>query len=152
MTVGAGHRRRVDEGAAARPSQAASAAAGGAAALAVCVACFAFPLASSAAAACPPADASVAGFYVLRGVMEVGSELRLRADGRFDYMLAYGALDELATGCWSRKGDVVTLTASRFEANMDDPAKFRRLTLKLTPKGDLERRFDADHVGRYARE
>ena len=92
----------------------------------------------------------VAGFYVLRGVMEVGSELRLRADGRFEYMLAFGALDELAVGCWSRRGNTVTLVASRFEASMDDPAKFR--TLRLTPSGGLERRFSSEYIGRYARE
>jgi hypothetical protein len=50
------------------------------------------------AAACKPADPSLAGHYYLRGVMEVGSELLLHADGRFEYMLAYGALDELASG------------------------------------------------------
>jgi hypothetical protein len=104
------------------------------------------------AAACPPSDASLAGFYVLRGVMEVGSEMRLRADGRFDYMLAYGALDELAAGCWSRKGNVVTLAASKFEASMEDPFKFRRLQLEVTPAGELVRRFDVEHVGKYERQ
>ena len=108
--------------------------------------------APASAAGCPAGDAVVAGFYVLRGVMEVGSELRLRADGRFEYMLAYGALDELAAGCWSRRRDTVTLVASRFEASMDDPAKFRTLKLRLTSSGGLERRFDSEHVGRYARE
>lgn len=48
--------------------------------------------------------------------MEVGSELLLQADGRFEYMLAYGALDEYATGCWSRDGQTLTLAASQFEA------------------------------------
>ena len=71
------------------------------------------------AASCSPADASLAGHYYLHGVMEVGSELELRADGQFDYMLAYGALDELASGCWSRKGGVVTLKAAKFETSME---------------------------------
>jgi hypothetical protein len=60
------------------------------------------------AAALLPVGAS--GHYYLEGVMEVGSELLLRADGRFEYMLAYGALDELASGCWTRNGGGVTST------------------------------------------
>jgi len=79
---------------------------------------------SACAADCAPADPSLAGHYWRRGVMEVGSELELKRGGRFAYMLAYGALDELASGCWTRKGDVVTLHAARFETSMQDPAKF----------------------------
>ena len=101
------------------------------------------------AAGCAPADASLAGHYYLHGVMEVGSELLLTADGRFRYMLAYGALDEAAEGCWSRKGDIVTLTPTRFEVSMDDPAKFQRLRLRVLPGGALERKF-GDTTGRYS--
>ena len=84
--------------------------------------------------------------------MEVGSELQLRRDGRFAYMLAYGALDELASGCRSRKGGVVTLIAAKFETNMDDPMKFERLQLTVAPDGKLKRRFDPEHVGAYSRD
>ena len=56
------------------------------------------------AAACAPADQVLAGHYYLHGVMEVGSELLLKPDGRLKSMLAYGALDELASGCWARHG------------------------------------------------
>lgn len=52
---------------------------------------------SALAANCARADASLAGHDVMRGMMEVGSELRLQANGSFDYMLAYGALDEFAS-------------------------------------------------------
>ena len=83
--------------------------------------------------------------------MEVGSELRLLPNGRFEYMLAYGALDELASGCWSREGGTVTLVASKFETSMEDPMKFDRLELKALPGGKLERRFDARHAGKYSR-
>ena len=41
------------------------------------------------------------------------AELLLKADGRFEYMLAYGALDELASGCWTRNGRVVTVNAQK---------------------------------------
>ena len=103
------------------------------------------------AAPCKPADPSLAGHYVLRGVMEVGSELLLKSDGRFNYMLAYGALDELASGCWMRSGNTVTLHAYEFKANMDDPGKFERLDLTVAPGGKLTRRFDDEHKGTYAR-
>jgi hypothetical protein len=120
-----------------------------------CAACaLALPLlwiSAARAADCASADASLAGHYYLRGVMEVGSELQLQKNGRFDYMLAYGALDELASGCWSRKGDTVTLTASKFENSMEDPMKFEKLDLKVTPKGQLIRSFDAGHSGKYSR-
>jgi hypothetical protein len=111
-----------------------------------------FPWISAAKADdCAPADATLAGHYYLHGVMEVGSELLLLPNGRFDYMLAYGALDELASGCWSREGGSVTLVASKFETSMEDEGKFDRLELKILPGGKLERRFDAGHVGKYSR-
>jgi hypothetical protein len=100
-----------------------------------------------ASAACAPADPSLAG----HGVMEVGSELLLKADGRFEYMLAYGALDELASGCWTRKGGVVALNAQKFEASMEDPRRFARLELTIASGGKLIRHFDPKHVGGYTR-
>ena len=103
------------------------------------------------AADCAPADATLAGDYHLNGVMELGSEIRLLPNGRFDYMLAYGALDEPASGCWSREGGTVTLVASKFETSMEDPMKFDRLELKVLPGGGLERRFGAEHAGKYSR-
>jgi hypothetical protein len=106
---------------------------------------------SVGAADCPPADPTLAGHYEMHGVMEVGSELLLKADGRFQYMLAYGALDELASGCWARHGGMVTLYADKFEASMEDPIKFNRLDLSIASGGKLIRRFDAGHVGAYAR-
>ena len=107
--------------------------------------------ACASAAACAPADPSLAGHYYLRGVMEVGSELLLHPDGRFEYMLAYGALDELASGCWTRSGTTVTLHARKFEHSMQDPMKFERLDLMVQPGGKLMRRFDAEHSGAYSR-
>ncbi len=108
-------------------------------------------ISAARAADCAPADATLAGSYHLSGVMEVGSELRLLPNGRFDYMLAYGALDELASGCWSREDGSVTLVASKFETSMEDPLKFDRLELKVLPAGKFERRFDAEHMGKYSR-
>jgi hypothetical protein len=53
-----------------------------------------------------------AGHYVLRGVMEVGSELLLKPDGTFEYMLAYGAADYWAKGTWKQEGKDVVLHSS----------------------------------------
>jgi len=106
-------------------------------------------VASPRSAGCASAGPSLAGHYYLQGVMEVGSELLLKADGRFQYMLAYGALDELASGCWARHGGVVTLFANKFEISMEDPIKFNRLDLTISSDGKLIRRFDARHIGAY---
>jgi len=54
----------------------------------------------------------VAGHYVLSGVMEVGSELMLKPDGNFEFMLAYGAADYWAKGTWRRDGNAVVLTST----------------------------------------
>jgi hypothetical protein len=54
----------------------------------------------------------LAGHYVLRGVMEVGSELLLKPDGTFEYMLAYGAADYWAKGTWRHEGDAVILNSA----------------------------------------
>lgn len=53
------------------------------------------------------------GHYYLQGVMETGSELLLRPDGRFQWYLSYGALDLFAEGRWSEKDGIVLLTAEK---------------------------------------
>jgi hypothetical protein len=78
------------------------------------IALVAAPATARTAPAAPPpgaADAALAGHYYLSGVMETGSELLLRPDGRFEWYLSYGAVDQSATGRWSRDGATVTLTA-----------------------------------------
>lgn len=52
---------------------------------------------------------NLAGNYDLREVREVGSELLLRPDGTFEFMLAYGAADYWAKGTWRRDGNAVIL-------------------------------------------
>jgi hypothetical protein len=51
----------------------------------------------------------VAGHYYLEGVREVGSELVLQNDGTFEFMLAYGALDETGGGTWRMVDGAVVL-------------------------------------------
>lgn len=68
-------------------------------------------LSASAVAADQPAP-SLAGHYYLQGVTEVGSELLLKKDGKFEWMLAYGNVDQQASGDWSASGKEVTLHAA----------------------------------------
>ena len=56
-------------------------------------------------------QAALAGHYYLQGVTEVGSELLLKKDGRFEWMLSYGAVDQQASGDWRVAGDTVTLVS-----------------------------------------
>ena len=65
----------------------------------------------------------MAGHYVLHGVMEVGSELLLKPDGKFEWMLAYGAADYWAKGTWSREGNAVVLHSTGKEG---EPFTFLR--------------------------
>ena len=65
-----------------------------------------FFLSIAAAGATP---ATVAGHYVLEDAHEMGSELVLKPDGQFEYMLAYGAADFTAVGKWRVVGDTVVL-------------------------------------------
>lgn len=53
---------------------------------------------------------SPVGRYRLVGEHDVASQLEIRADGGFSYMLAAGALDEQAKGRWTSDGKVVRLT------------------------------------------
>lgn len=55
------------------------------------------------------AERSPAGAYRLVGEQDVASGLVLRRDGRFQYFLSAGALDERAEGRWTAQGRVVTL-------------------------------------------
>ncbi|OWY38897.1 hypothetical protein CEK28_10235 [Xenophilus sp. AP218F] len=73
------------------------------------------------------AMAKLAGDYYLSGVREVGSQIRLLADGRFAFMLAYGSVDQSARGQWRlRQGEVSFHTPKAAEADGWQP--FRRET------------------------
>ena len=65
----------------------------------------------------------VVGHYVLRGVMEVGSEMMLKPDGTFEFMLAYGAADYWAKGTWRRDGNTVILQSS---GKKEEPFRLQR--------------------------
>lgn len=57
--------------------------------------------------------ASLEGHYYLAGVREVGSELLLKPDGSFQWMLAYGAADHTVQGRWWRNGDCIGLAGEQ---------------------------------------
>jgi hypothetical protein len=54
---------------------------------------------------------ALAGVYDGRQ-MEIAAGLELKPDGRFNYALSYGALDEQATGRWTVSGDRVLLSSN----------------------------------------
>lgn len=55
-------------------------------------------------------DNAFVGEYSLAEGPDVGGGLLIRNDGRFQYMLAAGALDERAEGRWEVRGDDICLT------------------------------------------
>lgn len=78
------------------------------------------------------ASAPLAGEYQLGGVMETGSGLLLRADGRFEWYFSYGALDLGARGKWQRKGDTVELAVEEMGFPPQYPqAKFAHMRLRI---------------------
>lgn len=75
----------------------------------------ALSLCSPLSAQGPTGNAALAGHYYLDGRREVGSELLLTKDGRFEFFLAYGAVDRYAKGTWSVSGMSLTLTSDLLE-------------------------------------
>ena len=55
-------------------------------------------------------DSPFVGEYSLAEGPDVGGGLLIRNDGRFQYMLAAGALDERAEGRWEARDDMICLT------------------------------------------
>jgi hypothetical protein len=102
-----------------------------------------------------PADARLAGHYYLNGIMETGSELLLREDGRFQWYFTYGALDLEAEGRWQREGDAVVLLPEVFHYPPQHPeTEFKRMRLRidgdeLIPAWPWEQGAER---GRYARD
>jgi hypothetical protein len=110
---------------------------------------FALLLAAASTVAAPAAQAaSLVGTYD-GGQMEIAAALELKADGRFRYVLSYGALDEEATGKWTMSGDHVLLTSDPVTAPRFVLVSHRRgengmLQLNLdVPKGLSRQYFDA---------
>ncbi|MCC2977707.1 putative holin [Sphingomonas sp. PL-96] len=89
-------------------------------------------------AAVVAAPQGLPGHYYLSGMTEVGSELLLRADGRYRWMLAYGALDLAVEGSWTRSGDTLTLVADPDMLAEDGMESiFARMELTIAKDGAL---------------
>jgi hypothetical protein len=69
----------------------------------------AFAVLAALLLAAPAGPLPLAGHYRIH-VHEAASELVLHPNGRFEYALAYGAIDEEATGRWRRVGNHILLT------------------------------------------
>ena len=102
---------------------------------------------------CKPADLRLAGHYYLNGIIEVGSELLLRPDGSFEFMLVYGALDQYGKGCWRVEGSSVLVVpqgrTSVPGTYTPDDRSFSGLRLSIDGR-DLVWRLGRD-TGRYER-
>ncbi len=69
--------------------------------------------------------------------MEMAAGIELKADGRFEYGLSYGALDEQAEGNWTVSGDKVVLTSDHVTA-----PRFVFLGQKAAPTGSFQITLD----------
>ena len=118
-----------------------------------CIAIFALAAtampAQRANAQTPSETASLVGTYDGHR-MEMAAGLELKADGHFEYGLAYGALDEQAEGIWTVDHGQILLTTTppvvppRFVllSQGDAPAGQLHITLDL-PEGMSRQYFDA---------
>jgi hypothetical protein len=66
----------------------------------------------------PSIDSRFVGHYYLSGVMETGSEMLLKPDGTYDWVMIYGAVDLFSKGTWARAGDQIVLTAMSPDKNV----------------------------------
>lgn len=125
--------------------------------------CSAFsPLTFAAPADTPatPAASTFPGHYSLQGVTEVGSELLLKQNGKFEWMLSYGNQDMQAAGSWRASGQDVTLAADvsekpvQFKLRDEADQHFKKGAEKgvwiatvgvewMGPVGGMEARFEA---------
>ncbi|MFZ2269549.1 MAG: ankyrin repeat domain-containing protein [Azonexus sp.] len=70
----------------------------------------AVPVVGKPSAADRAMQQKLVGHYYLENQREVGSEILLRANGQFEYLLAYGATDEAAAGQWRVRAGRVLFT------------------------------------------
>jgi len=109
----------------------------------------AVPASSLAGQSTQQTASALAGVYD-GSQMEMGVGLRLQPNGRFDYMLGYGALDESASGRWTSDRDHVYLTSDpvtppKFTLLGQQPASDGKMHLVLDlPRGWSRQYLDAE--------
>lgn len=104
------------------------------------------------------ARAGLAGTWAMTGVREAAAELVLHANGRFEWGLAYGALDEVGAGTWTAVPGGVRLqsdgVARRFGARLQSASGTPRDSFALVvtdsagrpfPNLDVEFHFAGGH-------
>ncbi|HEU0098053.1 MAG TPA: hypothetical protein VFQ67_04685 [Allosphingosinicella sp.] len=101
--------------------------------------CWRFASAAAAQPSAAPTD--LPGQYRMGGEPDVASFLMLKPDGRFEYALSAGALDEYAAGTWSVDGNVVRLTTQpkpvppEFSAASEGRTDTARLAIRIAAPG-----------------
>jgi hypothetical protein len=73
---------------------------------------------------------ALVGKYVLTGQSEAASEIELYANGKFEYAMIYGAVDEIATGTWHEKEARVVLELDKDRQGSNDLRLSDRLELR----------------------
>jgi len=96
-------------------------------------------LSTGAAPADPAHPAALVGEYDGHQ-MEMAAGLELKADGRFQYGLSYGALDEQAEGSWVADHGSVMLTSDPVT-----PPRFTLVEQKAGPAKELRIAIDVPH-------
>ena len=104
---------------------------------------------------CGKGDKSFVGNYEMRGVPEVGSQLRINKDGSYEFYLAYGANDQRGKGCWTQTDRLIALfPGNSTKIAPDHTPGTRGFTgILLYKKGkELHWRIAGSHlVGKYRR-
>lgn len=121
----------------------------------LCFAQFAF---ASSPAPRAPTNASLSGHYYFEGGSELGSELLLRDNGKYEWMMIYGADDMSSSGTWLVKDNEVVLTAAHstpvFRLFEEDELRIRKPVAdgkwvaivgvpNMGPVADVEVKFEA---------
>ncbi len=106
------------------------------------------PVAASTAR--DPHPATLVGDYD-GGQMEMAAGLALKADGRFEYGLSYGALDEEAAGTWVADDRAVLLTSDkvtppRFSLAEQKPGAPGTVRITLSSPARIERQLFDAHI------
>jgi hypothetical protein len=118
--------------------------------------------------------ADLAGHYRLQQFREVGSELLLKPDGSFDFMLAYGAADYWAKGTWRVENGSVLLSSAtgpaRVPFRLEESKATKSAAIRIhvigankrgapnidvtlaTAKGKHQARTDADGIAEFPHE
>jgi hypothetical protein len=91
----------------------------------------------------PSATDRVAGHYELVEAREMASEMSLKADGRYDFTMIYGAADFISKGKWRMQADNVILDsdpaapAFRLASSVASKSNDLRISIKGTNGGPV---------------